>query len=351
MFPIVARFLGATAASRLVNPAPTPVWQETMDTTLGLNVPGWANYTMRTALDRFLLPASASKFRARWATVSPNQLQITKAYIGVGTGTVYSATPTQIFFGGNPGVTITSSGVECDDVDFAYDGTQNLILSYYCPTGASAQDTSYSNQLFGARRSFNLNDLTTQVGGTWSDTRDQTIGLVEMDSYADFVWTETFKAGTALQIGSSGWNGFTLRTRFEAGVFPASGYSDFRLAIGNQVSDIFIGNAVDVAGSFEFAATPTRLTFGAANASPANFNSIHVTDVAALSVIDRTKPVLVSFHNTNNQTCFIPVGSNATGARSKVKSGNDASTISESGFAQVNGGVGDYFGPVAIDVQ
>ena len=346
MHPLVSRLLGPVAASRLINVSGGGAYEEVFNRAITGSSGSWQNYTFRSAINRIFMPASASKFQLGFTLNGGDGTQVSEVWVGKGSGLVFNSAPTQVFCGGNPGAIFTSAGITTsDEVTLDYDGDGNLIVSCYIPSTAGSNNRlGGTNATAGAAFYYTTGNVADDVGGTRNANGSGSYALSVVDAFVTNTWTERIKPAGV--IGSSGWNNYTLRTRFEVGQFPSSGFSDFRIGFINSAPDVFIGNAVSTAGSFAFDGTPTRLQFNGANASPTNQIEVHMTDTAALSILDLSKPVLVSQYNTSG-SIFI-LDPTPSGMSSKYAGGNVASQISESGFGAFGSA---YTGPVVIDVK
>lgn len=345
MHPLSARFLGPVAASRFIPTGPAGGDEVVFTTTMTGSSNGWQTYTIRTLFTRMIAPASANSFRIGFRANTGATLRVSKVFIGSGNDWQFGSTPTQIFFGGNPGATFSSgSTTYCDDVALDYDGTKNLVVSFYIPLDAPPDTFISTNAAnYKHKYSFRAGDFANDVGGTWSLNGENSCSIVEVEAFVTDAWNNQFRVDTGA-VGSSGWVNYTFRTRYETGVFCGSGFTDFRVGLLNNVSDIFIGNAVSTPGSFEFTATPTRLLFGGANGSVTNQNQVNVTDSALLSILDLGQPVLVSYLNQSSGIFFATTP--PSGMSSATRSGDFASVVSGSGFG---GYFGWYMGPALVD--
>lgn len=154
-------------ASVLNPPAlePASFWQVVFE-------PGSVSSTASTAANthRNRIPASLIMAGTKVRITYRGNTNIARAFIGVkaasGDAYDFAATPTQIFFGGNPGINIGTGLDELsDEIDFVQDGTQDLILSIEKSGGTNLRNLA----LTGASR-WLLSDGTGTDGATVDTT-------------------------------------------------------------------------------------------------------------------------------------------------------------------------------------
>ena len=108
-------------------------------------------FVQRWAASDLTLPSDAiARMRARWEAGSTEALTISEAYVGhkAGSGDVYdfAATPAQFLFsGGASGVANAGSTITSDWVNFVYDKTTDLLISWYAGGGTSSDMTRYKD--------------------------------------------------------------------------------------------------------------------------------------------------------------------------------------------------------------
>lgn len=320
---------------------PPSEWYNVWDSAFTGSSGNWSNYTARSYFSRFLLPAAATKFRITFGAAASAGLNIGKAFIGPSRLMKYDAAPQQIFFSGSPGRLLAADEtVISDEVTLPYDGSREVCISIYIPTGSGPNHVmpDRSANLF-CGGNFGLGDFADSTASDLS--RSASIyGVRKVEAFSGGSWKTIFQS---MDDRLTGWTGYTFRSRFEAGRITTA-RPTLRFGLMCRVSDMFIGNAVETAGSFAFASTPSRLTFGGANASPATEFRAYVTDDFPVSALDMGKPILLSFHLSHTE---IPrTTTPLSGTSSQYKIGNVASDLSFSGGA---GYFGYFLGPGLVD--
>lgn len=341
---MMTNLLGIIESSRLQQNAAYPTsWQDmfSFDTTGASS--NWQNYSIRNFINRGLLPAEATKFKVTIKSHTGAKIKYSKCYLGKSDQYNFTETPVQITFGGNPVVQLESGqSIESDEIPLNYYGKGEIAFSAYCPADAATggynmvSSVSANNYMYAT---YDWGDRTTDL----SVSGVLNIGgysLVKVTAFVGGQWKEVFKyIGSYL---SNGWNNYTIRTRINTSRLILS-KSKFRIVMQANCSKVFIGNAVDGADLCDFRAAPTQVTFGGLNNTPATFGKGFVSDDIPLSVIDPTKPLLVSHLQNSNYTTFA-IG--PTGTVCKYKYGDFANSMATYGGSTYSGGI---MNPLAID--
>ena len=319
-------------------------WQTVHDSAFTNFSSNWSNYTIRTFISRSLLPAGATKVRVTLGSSSSTGLKVSKAYIGKSRHFIFDEAPSQLLFGGNAGFTIAAAnGVQIsDELDFNYDGTSDLCISFYVPSDASPNNTMGTlggNSFMGSE--YVGGDSANTTGGTWARTTTTIYGIRKVEVFTGGSWKNIFLSHTAYPTN---WLGYTIRGLYAVGHFTRS-RPVVRVGMASRVTDLFIGNSAEGSNPFDFLSTPTRLTFGGANGTGTEEFRAYFTDEFNFeSVVDPTKPLLLSYHTASSR-----IGERAsppTGQSTRYKSGNSASVVSwQSGSSTW----GSFLGPQFID--
>lgn len=125
----------------LLKPDAGGVWSTSISFTPTSSSAGWSGYTVRHRVTTAQIVATGTKVRVTLRAGS-SVMNVGKCYIGLAAASGdpydYASTPTQIFFGGNPGVSVAANtNVLSDEATFTIDDTTDLILTVYF-SGAAA---------------------------------------------------------------------------------------------------------------------------------------------------------------------------------------------------------------------
>lgn len=320
-------------------------WQTVLDTTHNAVSGSWFNYTVRNFFRRALLPASATKFRVTFTSPSSGGFTLSNCFIGISDTMVFNVAPTQVFFGGNPGHVFTAANqsVTSDEVELAYGGSTDICVSFYMPPSSSGATGLLGNRNgMGAVMGHNYagGDVADDTGGTWSLFTGQIQGITKLEAFTGGSWKNVFTSHTAYPTN---WNAYTIRSKLDVGQLSLA-KTIARVGIACRVTDLFIGTSAEGAAPFDFASTPTRLTFGGNNATPAVDYQVHLTDEFDISVFDPAKPLILSYHSAttriNSRT------SPPAGQSSRYKAGNSVSALT---WQTGSSSWGNYLGPIVID--
>lgn len=329
------------APYRFLSGAPTG-WQTANEGPLTGSSTGWSNFSIRTFVSRYLLPAGATKFRVTFDATASVGLQIGKCFIGASRLNVFDVTPTQMFFSGNPDVLIPAGGsVLSDEVNLAYDGSRDICIAVYIPTTAAPNNVvgqRAGNLFMGSQHQGG--DSVTTLGGTFARSVTQIRNITKVEAYAGGAWKNIFAAQDST-IGSSFAN-FTIRSKYDVGQFTRA-RPLIRLGLYGVASDMFIGNSAEGANPFDFFATPYRVSFGGANATPSEIHRYHTSDDFDFTLLDSSKPLLISYHNTG--TFGSRLVAPPSGISSRYRSGNQAADVSWPSSTATS----EFLGPGIID--
>lgn len=149
---------------------------------------GWSGYTMRQLVAQgTLLETGGSAIRltlqpAVSAGAAIGEMWVGKAIAGYSSTSdaSFDGPPTQVFFGGNPGVNLTASGsdVVSDDVAIGLPSSDGLLISWYA-SGASSfryASTHPSGWLNSYRSG---NSASTESIGGYTSTSDSWAYLIK----------------------------------------------------------------------------------------------------------------------------------------------------------------------------
>lgn len=307
---------------RFAGPAGAPeAWVAPLDGVLTSTGGGWGNYTFRNFISRPLLPGSATKARVTFSALAGGAMEILKAYIGQSRGATFDTTPLALTFGGNAGVTLSAgSDVVSDEINLPFTGTGDICVSAYIPSSGAAHFLSQRSApaLTGGNANFGDSASATGTfarGGT-------TYGVKKIELYTGGTWKTILAPQTNTE---SGWNGYTIRSKVNVGSFSLA-RTFARFGLTARASDFFVGHSAGGASPFDFASTPTRLTFGGINNTSAEDLITHLTDDFDLAALGVGTDLLFSFYTTGgtvgNRT------SPPSNLSSRYKSGNSASNVS-----------------------
>lgn len=125
--------------------------------TLSSDSDGWDGFTgvERIQASAMTLPGGTiTKIRVRCKASTAEAFTVTNMYVGhrASSGDPYdfSATPTQILFGGSASKVVAAGTTELSDwITFSYNKTNDLLISFYCAGGGSSDAPSYATGLTG----------------------------------------------------------------------------------------------------------------------------------------------------------------------------------------------------------
>lgn len=301
----------------------------------------WHNYTVRTMVSRFVLPAGATKFRVTFTAAASAGMEIDKCYIGLSRLLTFDSTPEPLLFSGSAGTIVPAGGsVLSDETELSYDGTRDLCISFYIPSGASP-----NNSVANRAGNFFMNsqhaggDSAINTGGTWTRSISNIRAITKFEAYTGGSWKNLFASQDST---ASGYTNYTIRSLLGVGQLT-SVKTYLRLGIYGRCIDMFIGNSAEGSNPFDFLATPTRLLFGGSNGTGTEDHRVYMTDDFARSILDLTKPVLMSY--ATNSSLISRRSAPPSGQSSKYKSGNQAGDVTW----PTPSTSGDYLGPVIID--
>ncbi|AAT69481.1 gp88 [Alphaproteobacteria phage PhiJL001] len=157
----------------------------------GTNESGsWTGFTGRIVIQPGALGfQSASQIKLTFTSHSTQGMIVTSCYIAHGslTGNAYDfvETPTQVRFdGGNANFAIgAASSIVSDVIDFEYNGTSPLVVSFWCDTGNGAQDSFTSLEVANWECYFLAGDnaATVAPAGVWSTTTLSGVGITNVE--------------------------------------------------------------------------------------------------------------------------------------------------------------------------
>lgn len=317
-------------------------WATPLEGALSSTSPNWHNYTIRNYINRSILPGSASKVRITFSALAGGATRIAKAYAGLSRGNTFDVAPSQLLFSGNPGVTVAAgSDVVSDELTLGWNGTGDLCVSFHIPSDAG------SNGYLAQRNSPQLvggyavtGDAANTLGGSFS-RGSITYGVKKVEMYTEGAWRTIFNPSNG--ISGTWWNSYTLRSKINVGQFTLT-KTKVRFGLLARSSDVFIGKSAGGASPFDFAATPTRLTFGGLNNTSAEDYLTNITDEFDLNAFGVEADLLFSFYVTGNNVAH--KASPPSGLSTRYKAGNNASNVTwQSGSSAWSA----YIGPSFID--
>lgn len=319
-------------------------WMTALDLDLNASANSFSNYTVRNYVTRLLLPASATKFRVTFKAGPSEGMTLNKAYIGLSELLTYQVAPTQMFFGGSPGFVLAAgASITSDEINLAYDGTREICVSFFIPSGSGASDLlayrgAVNPVLAGGQ--YAGGDSAASTGGTWTVSTD-VYSVQKVEAYTGGSWKNILTSQATTQTGFAN---YTIRSRLSVGQL-VSAKDTLRVGMGCRCADLFIGNWAGGADPLAFASTPTRLTFGGSNGTPAVDYRVYMTDGFPKSTVDLSQPVVLSYFTDASRISRRP--SPPSGQLSGYKAGN---VVSNLGFSADFVGA-DYFGPSIFDEQ
>jgi hypothetical protein len=338
--------------SMMINPARFGLggapseWQTITDGVFTGFSNNWQNNTIRTFISRGSLPAGAIKVRVTFGASSSTGLRIAKAYVGPSRGMVFDDTPTQLLFGGVANYDIASANgtILSDELTFTYNGTKDLCISFYVPSDASGAGLNTmgsrgGNAFMGSN--WNGGDLANSTGGTWSRITTSIQGIRKVEIYTGGTWKSVL---SSVSDYSTNWDNYTLRSLVSLDQLPRT-RNTVRFGLLCRANEVFVGNSAEGSSPFNFLTTPIRVTFGGANATPAEDFVPHLSDDFDYTQLDISKPLLMSYHTAT--TRIAARNSPPTGQSSRYKSGNQ---VSDTGAWQTGSSSwSSFLGPHFID--
>lgn len=321
-------------------------WQTVTDAAFTNFSSNWQGITVRTFISRGALPAGATKIRVTFGASSSTGLRINKAFVGKSRHFIFDNAPTQLFFGGSPSHDIlTANGtVLSDELNFDYDGTSDICISFYVPPDASTVGLATMGRRSGNNFMGSTSvggDSADTTGGTWTRNTINIDGIRKVEIFTGGSWKNLFTSVTQFLTN---WNNYTIRSLVALDQFVRS-RNTIRVGLLCRANEVFIGNSAEGASPFNFASAPFRLTFGGANATPAEDFRPYLSDDFDYTLLDPTKPLLMSYHTAT--TRIAERTSPPTGQSTRYKSGN---SVADAGAWQTgSSGWGSFLGPHFID--
>lgn len=159
--------------------------------TLSSNSDGWNGFTgvIRIQASAMSLPSgSIAKLRLRYKAGSSQGFTVTNTYMEhrAGSGDVYdfAATPTQILFAGSASKTVSAGSTEWSDwIDFAYNKTDDLLISFYAGGGTGSDMLSYALSVTGVNKYDKVANDAATVNKTGYGTTAGYCGLIDAIEY------------------------------------------------------------------------------------------------------------------------------------------------------------------------
>lgn len=300
-------------------------WRADFDNVPTTTDNSWSNYTARNVVSRFLLRPELSAFRVTIKAPAGNPISVGDVFVGKSNGMIYPSAPVRATFSGANGFTLAAgASITSDVVNLNFDGSTDIAVSIYHNTlsGHNRTILRLSGNYPFLNSGYKSGNAADQVGGLFSAFNEGAYGYVKLESAEPpslSGWSSVLSLTPARRTDS--WNGYTIRNRYDVGVLNVT-KAKLRALLFGSMTDLFIGNAEAAAGSLNFLAAPTRLTFGGANGTPSSIIFSHTTDEFLASILDLSKPVLISGHSN---TIMIGDGAALTGVNSGYASGNTAS--------------------------
>ncbi|TXH12494.1 MAG: hypothetical protein E6R03_12830 [Hyphomicrobiaceae bacterium] len=300
-------------------------WRADFDNVPTTTDSSWSNYTARNLVSRFLLRPELSAFRVTIQAPVGNPISVADVFVGKSNSMIYPSAPARVTFSGANGFTLAAgASITSDVVNLSFDGATDVAVSIYYNTlaGHNGTITRLTGTYPFLDSGYKSGNAANQVGGLFSAFNEGAYGYVKLESAEPASlsgWSSALSLAPARR--SDSWNGYTFRNRYDVGVLNIT-KAKLRALHYGSLTDLFIGNAEAAAGSLNFLAAPTRLTFGGANGTSSSDVFSHTTDEFLASVLDLSKPVLISGYNN---TITMGDGAALAGVTSGYASGNTAS--------------------------